>query len=53
MTVFSTSHGDVPHIAEPSDVEPKDDSIENLVLCKSLDDILKNFTKLTYNKDES
>ena len=42
----------VPHIAEPSDVEPKDDRIENLVLCKSLEDILKNFTELTYNEDE-
>ena len=41
-----------PDIAKPSKLAPDDDRAEKLVVCKDLDDILSEFTELSYNKTE-
>ena len=41
-----------PHITPVSNIQSKDDRIDSLVLCKSLEDIIKNFTELSYDVEE-
>ena len=40
----------LPQVSKACDVQPNDDHIDSLVVCKSLDDILKNFSALSYNE---
>ena len=43
----------IPDIATPVDVEPSDERLAVLLLCKSLDDILENFEELSYVAEEN
>ena len=52
-SIDSLQKRSLPDIATPSDVTPNDAHIENLVLCKSLEDILNNFCELSYDKESN
>ena len=52
-SIDSLQNKSLPDIAKPCDVTPDDDRIENLVLCKILEDILNNFCELSYDKEEN
>ena len=43
----------IPEIAKPREVQPSDERIERLILCRNLKDVLELFSEFSYNKPEN